>query len=93
MAAATGPLPGLCAQKNRVGFRCERGARRPTIRPVHEVPRTWLEVDLDQAGISGLLHDADESPVAFSGWLGLVAAVEAARERHLVPAADGEEAT
>jgi hypothetical protein len=56
-----------------------------------EHPETWLEVDLAGDAIVGRLHDGDRAPEAFSGWLELVAALEAARARRNTGAAADEE--
>jgi hypothetical protein len=44
---------------------------------------TWIELDLSGEAIGGRLHDADNQPRPFSGWLEPVALVEAARAREL----------
>jgi hypothetical protein len=53
-------------------------------------PSIWLEVDVAADGIAGRLHEDDRPPLAFSGWLELVAAVEAARRRHATAAGQRE---
>jgi hypothetical protein len=50
-------------------------------------PSIWLEVDVATDGIAGRLHDGDRPPLAFSGWLELVAAIEAARRQNTTAAA------
>jgi hypothetical protein len=50
---------------------------------------TWLELDFAGETIAGQLHEDDRPPRAFSGWLELVALVEAARERGAAPEAPG----
>lgn len=43
--------------------------------------RLVLEARLDRESISGALRAQDEEPLRFSGWLGLVAAIDAAAKR------------
>jgi hypothetical protein len=46
-----------------------------------EPRRLGIEVDFDSEPIEGRVYDGDELGRPFSGWLGLMSAIEAAREQ------------
>ena len=60
-----------------------------------EPRRLGLEVRFDAEPIEGRLYDRDDGPLdrPFSGWLGLIAAVEAARGAALDMRREHEEET
>jgi hypothetical protein len=61
-----------------------------TIRRVDRPLRLTAELELDGTSVNGLARDGHGNAIAFTGWLGLIGAVDQLRDRTGLPSSPTE---